>query len=569
MTTKWWIRFVILLGLTTGAVMMVAPTALNLGKDSSFPVKSKVNLGLDLQGGLYMVLGIDFNKVYRGEVINMVRKAKEYLDDQGIASQLGETIVENIEDPKKQLIVTNPSQVEEAKQKVKEYYQSRYIRLTAEEGGVLTYGIHHLRRDEIENESVDKSIEVIRNRIDEFGVTEPEITSQGEDRIVVQLPGVKEIERAKELIGKTAKLEFKMVNEDIPFGTVEGWVKDAETKLNIKYERGKEFSKYLDAVNNHNIKNFPKGFELAFQRETNNKGEVIQLIPFLVESESNLSGDDLQDASTQVNQQENRPYVALSFKSRGANVFSELTGKNVGKRMAITLDGNVVMAPSIREQISGGRASIEMGAGNFNDSMKEASDLALVLRAGALPVQLEFQEQRIVGPQLGEDSIVAAEKASLIGIIMIFLFILVYYKMSGLIALTTLVLNVLFVMACLVGLEATLTLPGIAGIALTVGMAIDASIIIYERIREEVRKEVGYYKAVESGFQSAFWTIIDANITTALAGLCLLNFGTGPIRGFAVTLLIGIIATVYSSYVVGNLLFQLYMNRVSGEKLSI
>ena len=201
--------------------------------------------------------------------------------------------------------------------------------------------------------------------------------------------------------------------------------------------------------------------------------------------------------------------------------------------------------------------------------MREARDLALVLRAGALPVQLDFEEQRSVGPSLGQDSIVKARYASLIGCALVFFFIIAYYKMAGGIAMITLGLNVLFILACLVGLEATLTLPGIAGIALTVGMAVDANIIIYERIREEIRKGVGNYKAVESGFESAFLTIVDANFTTALAGLCLLNFGTGPIRGFAVTLLIGIVATVYSSYFVGRLLFEFYMNKVEGQELSI
>jgi protein-export membrane protein SecD len=201
--------------------------------------------------------------------------------------------------------------------------------------------------------------------------------------------------------------------------------------------------------------------------------------------------------------------------------------------------------------------------------MKEARDLALILRAGALPVQLNFEEQRTVGPSLGADSIAKARYASLIGAALVFIFILVYYKISGFIAMVTLILNVVLVIACLVAFEATLTLPGIAGIALTIGMAVDANIIIYERIREEVRKGLSFYKAVETGFGHAFWTIIDANITTALAGLCLLNFGTGPIRGFAVTLLIGIASTVYTSYFVGKLMFELYMNKTEGQDLSI
>ena len=570
MSSKWWFRFSVLIFLTIGAGFMITPTVLDLDKKGNFPVKSKINLGLDLQGGLYMILGIDFKKVYKDEVSNMVRKAAEYLDDEGIKASLGEADLTDLDDPLRAIVVDNPVDMETAKEKVSEYYGGRYIRLVNEKDNILTYGMHVSRRTEIENESVQKSIEVIRNRIDEFGVTEPEITSQGTDRIVVQLPGEEDIERAKDLIGKTAKLEFKIVNDEQDYASVASWIADAEKELGIKYEKGKRFSNYLDAINQHLAEKLPKGYILAFEKAFNKKGELTKMLPYLVEAESTLTGDDLQDASVQINQQEQTPYVSLTFKSRGATQFAKITEKSVGKRMAIVLDGNVYSAPVIREKIGGGRASIELGSGpNFQDQMKEASDLSLVLRAGALPVQLNFEEQRIVGPQLGADSINSARRAAIIGCLLVFFFILIYYRVSGFIALVLISLNVLFILACLVGLEATLTLPGIAGIALTVGMAIDASIIIYERIREEIRREAGYYKAVEKGFASAFWTIIDANITTALAGLALINFGTGPIRGFAVTLLIGIFATVYTSYFVGNLIFQLYMNKVEGRELSI
>jgi protein-export membrane protein SecD len=259
----------------------------------------------------------------------------------------------------------------------------------------------------------------------------------------------------------------------------------------------------------------------------------------------------------------------MDFKTDGARMFEEITGENIGKRMAVILDGNVYSAPTIQARIGGGRAQITLGGGGFNSIIQEARDLALVLRAGALPVELQFLEQRTVGPSLGADSIVTARTAGLIGCALVFLFIMIYYRLSGVVAMVCLTVNVLVVLAILVGLEATLTLPGIAGIALTVGMAVDANIIIYERIREEIRKGVSNFKAVDGGFDQAFWTIIDANITTALAGFMLLNFGTGPIRGFAVTLLIGIAATVYTSYFVGKMIFEFYMNKTEGQDLSI
>ena len=253
----------------------------------------------------------------------------------------------------------------------------------------------------------------------------------------------------------------------------------------------------------------------------------------------------------------------------------------MGKRLAVILDGNVYTAPNIQSRIAGGRAQVTLGRGSFNQILEEARDIALVLRAGALPVELEFLEQRVVGAGLGADAIESARWASLVGVVLVLIFILVYYRFSGFIAVGTLALNILFVIAALVAFEATLTLPGIAGIALTVGMAVDANIIIYERIREELRsvgygkaegqgrRTQGYFAIVERGFKNAFWTILDANITTALAGMMLLNFGTGPVRGFAVTLLIGIIATVYTSFFCSRLFFQLYMNRVQGTKVSI
>ncbi|MCP4914727.1 MAG: protein translocase subunit SecD [Oligoflexia bacterium] len=568
MKRSWWYRFTFLLIVGAISAMMVIPTAFNFKEDTNFPVKSKINLGLDLQGGLYMVLGIDFNKVYKDEVAGYTTRIINILKDEGISATQGDTITTEPSDPRSIINITNAADVEKAKTLKTKYFSST-LRLTAENGTKLEYALSKVTKTTIEEQAVSKSIEVIRNRIDEFGVTEPEIFSQGTNRIVVLLPGVKDIERAKSLIGKTAKLEFKMVNDVVSYATIQGWVKKAEEK-GITYKQGIRFSEYLATLNDFLKKDLPPGFELAFEKVVSRGNNEIQnMMPYLVEKNSKLTGEALQDARVQIDQQKNQPYVSLDFKTRGAKIFEELTGANVGKRMAIVLDGNVYSAPNIQTRIAGGRAQITLGQGGFNKMMKEARDLALVLRAGALPVQLDFEEQRTVGPSLGADSIEKARYAGLIGAGMVFLFIFIYYRIAGGIAIFTLGLNILFVLACLVGFEATLTLPGIAGIALTVGMAVDANIIIYERIREEVRKGLSNYKAVETGFDQAFWTILDANITTALAGICLLNFGTGPIRGFAVTLLIGIISTVYSSYFVGKLLFEFYMNKVEGQDLSI
>lgn len=568
MKRGWWYRFLFLLTITGLSVLMIMPTALNLGKDDTFPVKSKITLGLDLQGGLYMTLGIDFNKVYLDEIKGYVRKFKDVLKEELIESELGALDLEEPSDPQYSVTIKDESKIEAAKDLIRKFYPG-HIRLTKEIGNELTYALSDYVKKTIEEQSVTKSIEVIRNRIDEFGVTEPEIVSQGNDRIVVQLPGVKDIDRAKALIGKTAKLEFKLVNDEVAPSALDEMINKAK-EAGIDFKEGDHFSDYLVKLNHFLSKDLPKGYELAFKKEVSHTTNKITMMePYLLTSEAPLSGSDLQDAAVLIDQEKNEPYVSMEFKSSGAKTFEELTANNINKRMAIILDGNVVTAPNINSRIPGGRAQITLGTGNYNKTLKEARDIALVLRAGALPVTLDFLEQRIVGPSLGQDSIVKAGYAGLIGSAFVIIFIFVYYRIAGGIAVITLVLNILFIIAALISFEATLTLPGIAGMALTLGMAVDGNIIIYERIREEIRKGLTNYKAVESGFETAFWTILDSNITTALAGLALINFGAGPIKGFAVTLLIGIVSTVYCSYFVGKLLFEFYMNKVEGQELSI
>jgi len=583
MKGNWWVRFTMLIVVLIVSIMMVLPTALDFNPKGNFPVKSKINLGLDLQGGLYMVLGIDFKRVFKDEIKSYMRRIEYSLKDIEINSSLGELDASDPRDPKHSLVIGSNDQekIDEAKKKIKKFYGNS-IRLTREDGPTLEYGLSPFTKTNIEEQSVEKSIEVVRNRIDEFGVMEPEIISQGSDSIIVQLPGVKDVQRAQELIGKTAKLEFKLVHKDSFAQQVkyQQLILKAE-KAGIKFVKGEQrFSEYLARLNNFLKEDLPKGYQLAFGKREKRKradsdddeeseSKSQRRMVYVVENDPQLTGDDLEDARVNVDQRENKPVVSLTFKTQAGKRFAKITEENVGRQLAVILDGNVYTAPNIRQAISGGRAQIEMGRGNMQDLFKQAKDIALILRAGALPVPLEFEEQRVVGPSLGKDSIEKAKVAALIGCAAVLLFVILYYKLSGLIACVTLSLNILFIMAALVALGATLTLPGIAGIALTVGMAVDATIIIYERIREELHRGMNNFKAMESGFKAAFWTIIDANITTALAGLCLLNFGTGPIRGFAVTLLIGIMATVYCSYFLGKLFFEFYLSRVGGKELSI
>jgi protein-export membrane protein SecD len=387
---------------------------------------------------------------------------------------------------------------------------------------------------------------------------------------VVELPGVKEVDRAKDLIGRTAKLEFKMVDDrSMNPGQVVALITQIEKDHGISFKGGEQkFSDYVSQINEYAKGKIPADDMIAFEKKSTPGTTESVRIPYLLKAHSDITGDDLQDASVTINQEKQMPEVAFSLNPRGASTFAKITEANVGHAMAIVLDSIIYSAPVINGPIPGGHGVITLGRGNRDDIMKEAKDLAIVLRAGALPAQLEFLEQRVVGPSLGQDSIKKGALASLIGALAVFLFVGIYYQVSGMIAVFSLILNVLFVLAILVGLEATLTLPGIAGIALTVGIAVDSNVVIYERIREELAAGKRPSGAIEAGFQKAFRTILDANVTNAVAALVLLLYGTGPIKGFAVTLLIGIVTTLFTAVFVCKVIFDAYLVRLerSGAK---
>ncbi len=561
MSRSWWGKFLLLLCAIVGAFIYIFPTIANLDLEkTNFPFKRKINLGLDLQGGLYMVLGVDFNKVYRDVLERQTSSLKDRLHEKGIEIT-GIKAVPNplsADDPRYSFSF-DQSKRQDIYQMIKKEYWT--MRLAGENEGSFEVALSQDYRKQVRERTLNQSIEVIRNRIDEFGVSEPAIASQGTDRVVVELPGVREIDRAKDLIGRTAKLEFKMVDDkSMSPAQLAALIAEIEKKHGITFKEGQKFSEYVRLLNEKGREKIPEGDEIAFQRPklSDETGEMGR-IPYLLKSKTEVTGDDLQDASVQFDPESRRPSVGFTLNPRGATLFDRLTGESVGKRLAIVLDNIVHSAPVIQGRIPGGHGQITLGRGDSEAMMKEASDLALVLRAGALPAQLEFLEQRVVGPSLGQDSIKKGAMASLVGSLAVFLFVTVYYQVSGLIAVFSLVLNVMFVLACLVGLEATLTLPGIAGIALTVGIAVDSNVVIYERIREELRHGKGPVVAVESGFQKAFRTILDANVTNAAAAVVLLTYGTGPIKGFAVSLLIGIVTTLFTAVFVCRLIFDIYL----------
>ena len=389
--------------------------------------------------------------------------------------------------------------------------------------------------DYIKTNAVNQSLEILRNRIDQFGVAEPIIIRQGDDEIVIQLPGIKDSKRAMKLLGDTAQLEFKMVADADGINLPE-LIKNAVGSG--KWHEGEDTRKLNRALENQ----LPKDTSIYFEKEVDKVTKKETVRPLLLQNKVLMTGDMVKDAQVRIGGTFNEPYVSLDLTSKGARVFGSITEKNVGKRMAIVLDDNVRSAPVIREKILGGSAQI---SGSF--SHEEATDLAIVLRVGALPAPVDIIQNLTVGASLGQDSIQKGVLSGILGFILVVGFMVFYYRLSGLIANTAMILNILFLFTGLAILSATLTMPGIAGIVLSIGMAVDSNVLIFERMRDENALGKSIKSSVDGGFSKAFLTIIDAHVTTLVTALALFLFGTGPVKGFAVTLSLGIIFNLFTS----------------------
>ncbi len=383
------------------------------------------------------------------------------------------------------------------------------------------------------SDAVDTALEIIRNRVDQFGVSEPQIQREGENRIIVQLPGIKDPKRAINLIGKTAQLAFHLVDDsgDVQ-KAVDGDVPDGDALMEL----------------------------VQVDRSTGR--EIRQWM--LVTAEPKLTGAHLTSSQVKIGGQWNEPYVSIDLDKEGGRIFDRVTGANVNRRLAIVLDGVVKSAPNINERISGGSAMI---TGSF--SMDEAKDLAIIMRAGALPAPVKIIGNWTVGSTLGQDSINKGISSSAIGLFSVIIFMLIYYKACGAVADCALIFNLIILVAALAMFGATLTLPGIAGIILTIGMAVDANVLIFERIREELQVGKTTRAAVDSGYDKAFITIVDANTTTLITAIILFQFGTGPVKGFAVTLSLGIIISMFTALVVTKAIFDFATANLGTKKLSI
>jgi preprotein translocase subunit SecD len=494
------------------ALIYLLPTL--IGKDklpswwSNALPTDRINLGLDLQGGTHLILEVKVDKAIENNIERIKDDFTRALRERGVSGV-------SVERQGTQIDLKFQSASAEGVRGVLKGDFGNLMEIKSQTEGATAELVLTLSKQEmisLRDYAIDQSLETIRNRVDQFGVSEPVIQREGDRNILVQLPGIQDPERAKEIIGKTALLEFKLVDET----------------ANVE-----------DAIRNGP----PPGRQVLYGHA--GKGEEgigAEKTAYVLESRTLMTGEYIADARVRPAIQLQGPSVELILNSSGARLFEQITAANVRRRLAIVLDNRVYSAPVIQERIGGGRASI---TGSF--TIQEARDLAIILRAGALPAPVEISEERTVGPSLGSDSIHQGVVSFIVGSSLVILFMLVYYKGAGLLADLALIFHILFLLAILASFKAVLTLPGIAGIVLIAGMAVDANVLINERIREELRLGKSNTAAVGSGFHNALPAIIDTNVTTFLSGLILYQFGTGPIKGFAVTLCVGILTTVVTA----------------------
>lgn len=494
-----------------------------------YPPKEKIKLGLDLKGGMQLVIRVQTDDALKIHADQEMLRLDDKLKGEAVtvksiqAGGVGEIVIDGVD----------PKDESTAVKVLKEYFPSWSY---STKPGTMTLKIKPELAASLREEAIKQAIETIRNRVDEFGVAEPSVQRRGltSDTVLVQLPGVDDPQRVKDLIKITAVLELKLV-ESGPVGSRES----------------------LLAASGGVV---PPGTEVV-----TGKGEdpAAGQEYYLVKKASAITGRDLRNAKRSADQY-NLPAVSFSLTPEGGDKFEKVTGENVGKLLAIVLDGQVESAPRINAKISD-EGIIE---GNFTTD--RAEDLALVLRSGSLPASLQFLEERSVGASLGMDSIRQGLRASIAAVIGVMIFLIVYYKASGINATVALILNIVILLGCMAYFRATLTLPGIAGVILGMGMAVDANVLIFERVREELRMGKTVRSAVAGGFGKAFWTIFDSNLTTVISAVFLFQFGSGPIKGYAVTLILGIAASMFTAIFVSRVMFDLTMgSKTKVEKLSI
>ena len=680
MEKAWYWKVIFVLVLIVVSVLYLLPTFLPDAMPKWYTdfFKKKINLGLDLQGGIHLVLGVEVDKALEDKADQYVGDFKETLKEKRISYKKVFRVPGTWD---VQFELDDPGDEKKLRKRILAgYHNLKVVEQEETVPGVVRVTFHEEYVKELRKNARDQSRVTVRNRVDELGVAMPTIAPHGEEGILVQLPGMFDPERAKKLLGRTAQLEFKMVDDKSDFirnlksklpegikidyytysgpndepvtesfliargkgnegknqlldffnnvNEIEAFLKEknvdkkvteqivtlarsditpkerkeildlarplltsAVTPPPVKKEAPKEEAKKEEKKEEaepektepakspapaNDLAEFerllrgkvPESREIGFGRK---EAQLeVEYRTYYLHSEVALTGDYITDASVRPDSETGQPEVGLNFDRTGATKFEKLTGAHVRERMAIVLEGEVSSAPVIQTRIGGGRARITLGATrNYNEALAEAQDLAVVLRAGALPAPVRILEERTVGPTMGEDARQQGVYALGIGLILVIIFMLIYYKISGAVADLALVLNAVFILAILAAFQATLTLPGIAGIILTIGMAVDANVIINERVREELHAGKTPRAAVDAGYSRAFWTIFDANFTTLIAAVVLWSYGSGPIQGFAVTLFIGILASMFTAIFVTRLVMDYLTIKLKVERLSV
>ncbi|NTV13742.1 MAG: protein translocase subunit SecD [Desulfobulbaceae bacterium] len=534
---RWKSALLLFMIIISGIIMLPSFTDNVPGWWKKYLAPNALRLGLDLQGGMHLVLKVDLGKAIENNLDLAAQNLKDGLAGQGIS-----VVRTASADPKKVVYtIPNTGSLDQVKEILKKDFPNLTADIQSETGSFprLTLALSSDQVNSINQNAVNQALEIIRNRIDQFGVAEPVIVRQGDDEIVVQLPGVKDAKRAMDLIGKTAQLEFKLLYEE---GDVDLNSLITQASQSGAWQDGNYQGDGRRQLNRALQGRLPANTEIYFEKRADPQTKKETVTPLLIKTPIMMTGAMIQDAKPQIGGSFNEPYVSMELTTIGGKLFGDITEKNVNKRFAIILDDIVRSAPVIRERILGGSAQI---SGNF--TYEEASDLAIVLRVGALPAPVKIVQNLTVGATLGQDSIDKSITAGLIGTVMVIIFMLFYYRLSGLIANGGMILNVIFLIAGLAAFSATLTLPGIAGIILSIGMAVDSNILIFERMREEFALGKTVRSGIEAGYEKALPTVVDAHVTTLVTAFALFLFGTGPIKGFAVSLSLGIIFNLVST----------------------
>jgi preprotein translocase subunit SecD len=585
MEKSWWWKAVLYGGLTVLACLYLVPSVVPEDRQPAF-IKShfhkRIQKGLDLQGGLHLVYTVDIEKAVSGKVDHLANEIEDAIKKKAPDAEV-------VREGRDDVVVKfkNPADADKLDQTILRPHRNELDEVERNKAtGVVRLRLDSDQVGEIEDSALRQGIETIRNRVDKFGVSEPTIIKKNTD-IIVELPGLKtaaDFERVKNIIGRTAQLEFKIVDDD-----ADDYMKKVLTKLppgkggavsygvdewSDKESGARHDNIYLKAAKKDDLDKFLTsltgdvalpterewGIEEVMRPQEGEAAPEKAWYAYLLKKRSQVTGEYLANADETWDEM-GRPEVAFTMDRKGSDLMGKLTGENVGRKMAIVLDEKVTSAPRIESKISE-RGRITMGGNTDPLALQtEVKDLIAVLRSGALPAPLKKTFETQVGPTLGEDAVHKAKFSMAIGAIAVVLFMLIYYRLSGIIANLAMILNMVYMLAILAAFEASLTLPGIAGLVLTIGMAVDANIIIYERIREELRLGKSPRTAVDAGFSRAFWTVFDAHVTNFVAGVVLYSYGSGPIRGFAITLLIGILTNLLTSVWISRWMFDLVVGR--------